>query len=120
MTAAERATLRDLCDRIDAILRDEDGEESVTGARLAGGRNAGLIVVTYGYLRGSFQSIGYDEAAAYLAWLEAGNAGGPWQMPTRAQHPHPRSDHESNEPAASPAGSATGSSTEAGGVPRNG
>lgn len=77
----DRAALRELCDRIDAILRDEDGEESVTGARLAGGRNTGRIVVTYGYLRGSFQSIGHDEAVAYLAWLEAGNAGGPWEMP---------------------------------------
>lgn len=74
----DRELLKALSARIDEHVAKQDGN-----SRLAGGRNAGNLVVSYGPGRGDFQSISGKQAEEYLAWLDAGNVGGPWQAGIR-------------------------------------
>lgn len=74
----ERDTLRALSERIDAHVAERGGN-----ARLVGGRQPGNIVVSYGPGRGEFQTISRTQAEEYVAWLDDGNVGGPWEAGIR-------------------------------------
>lgn len=69
-----------LARQLDRLLRDPAaGDDSPTYAEA---RTAGIIV-QFSPLRGGFQTLSVDEARRYLAWLEAGNHGAPYEMDER-------------------------------------
>lgn len=78
---AKPLTPKEIAARISAHLRPavvEDGEDPATYA--AWKPRSKYVLVVYGLRQGDFQSISEREAVEYLAWLDAGNKGAPWEM----------------------------------------
>lgn len=76
MSAAERRAVRDLVERLDALLKAQVGGDRDWWAR----HRAHRVTVVYGPKLGAFQTLSVEQARDYLALLEGGQVGAPWQL----------------------------------------